>query len=103
MATALPPLSKLLSWSTVHLTAGADYWDAVAGRWESSFKTMHERVRATGWEGQAYEAAYERTYWDSARVGNAAADLRDGAKTARHGASDVTAAQGRLREAVDNA
>jgi hypothetical protein len=103
MTYPLPPLSELLSWSTTHLTAGADYWDALAGRWESSFKAIHERIRATGWEGQAYEATHERTYWDSVRVGNAADDLRDGAKTARHGASDVTAAQSRLREAVSKA
>jgi hypothetical protein len=36
-------------------------------------------------------------------VGNAADDLHDGAKTARHAASDVTAAQDRLRESVTKA
>jgi hypothetical protein len=103
MTSPLPPLSELLSWSTTHLTSGADYWDAFAGRWERSFEEIEGRVRASGWEGQAYDAAHERTYWDSVRVGNAADDLRDGASTARRGASDVTAAQGRLREAVSKA
>jgi hypothetical protein len=103
MTNPLPPLSELLSWSTMHLTAGADHWDAAAGRWESAFKSVHERIGASGWEGQAYDAARERTYWDSARVGNAADDLRDGAQTARQGASDVTTAQSRLREAVNKA
>ncbi len=36
-------------------------------------------------------------------VGNAADDLHDGAKSARHAAADVTAAQDRLRESVTNA
>src|SRR5262245_44170412 len=103
MTNPLPALSELLSWSTTHLTAGADHWDALAGRWESSFKTIHQRIRASGWEGHAYDATHERTYWDSVRVGNAADDLRDGARTARHGASDVTAARGRLRDAVSKA
>ena len=66
MTNPLPPLSELLSWSTTHLTAGADYWDSVI-------------------------------------VGNAADDLHDGAKSARHAASDVTAAQDRLRESVTKA
>jgi hypothetical protein len=103
MTGPLPPLSELLSWSTTHLTAGADSWDALASRWESSFRAIHEQIRASGWEGQGYDAAHERTYWDSVRVGNAAGDLRDGAKAARIGASDVAAAQSRLREAVSTA
>jgi hypothetical protein len=103
MTNPLPPLSELLSWSTTHLTAGADYWDALAGRWDSSFKEIHQRIRASGWEGQAYDATHERTYWDSVKVGNAADDLRDGAQTARRGASDVTSAQDRLRESVSKA
>jgi hypothetical protein len=103
MTNPLPPLSELLAWSTTHLTAGADHWDALACRWDNSFKAIHGRIRNSGWEGQAYDAAHERTYWDSVRVGNAADDLRDGANIARQGASDVTTAQGRLREAVGKA
>lgn len=103
MTGPLPPLSELLSWSTTHLTTGADSWDTIAGRWESSFKSIHERIRTSGWEGQGYDAAHERTYWDSVRVGNAADDLRDGARSARRGASDLTAAQSLLREAVSKA
>ena len=103
MPNPLPRLSELLSWSTTHLTAGADYWEAAAGQWERAFKEIHERIRIGGWEGRAYEAAHERTYRDNARVGIAAADLRDGAKVARQGASDVTMAQHRLCEAVNKA
>jgi hypothetical protein len=69
MTNPLPPLSELLSWSTTHLTAGADYWDALAGHWDSSFNQIRQRIRSSGWEGQAYDAAHERTYWDSVRVG----------------------------------
>jgi hypothetical protein len=103
MTNPLPSLSELLSWSTTHLTAGANYWDGLADRWKGAFGEIHQRIRACGWEGQAYDATDERTYWDSVLVGNAADDLHDGAKTARHAASDVTAAQDRLREAVTKA
>src|SRR3546814_6350174 len=103
MTRSLPALSELLSWSTTHLTSTADHWDALAGRWNTSFNAIHQNVRASAWEGQAYEAAHERTYWDSVRVGHVASDLRDGARIARHGASDVSAAQSQLREAVSMA
>jgi hypothetical protein len=103
MTNPLPPLSELLSWSTTHLSAGADYWDGLADRWKDAFNEVHHRLRASGWEGQAYDATDERTYWDSAIVGNAADDLHDGARTARDAASDVTAAQDRLRESVTKA
>lgn len=103
MTRSFPALSELLSWSTTHLTSAADHWDALAGRWNTSFKAIHQNVRTSAWEGQAYEAAHERTYWDSVRVGHAAGDLRDGARIARHGASDVSAAQSRLRDAVSMA
>jgi hypothetical protein len=103
MTNPLPPLSELLSWSTTHLVAGADYWDALAGRWEAAFNQIHQRIRVSGWEGQAYDAAHERTYWDSVKVGNAADDLHDGAKTARRAAGDVAAAQDRLLESVTKA
>jgi hypothetical protein len=54
MTNPLPPLSELLSWSTTHLTAGADYWDGLADRWIGAFNEIHQRIRASGWEGQAY-------------------------------------------------
>jgi hypothetical protein len=103
MTSPLPPLSELLSWSTAHLTAGADYWDGLADRWKGAFNEVHQRIRASGWEGQAYDATDERTYWDSVIVSNAAGDLHDGARTARNAASDVTAARDRLSESVTKA
>lgn len=100
MTSPLPPLSELLAWSTTHLTVSAEHWNRLADGWKSGFKEILGLIRASGWDGQAYEAADERTYWDSALVGNIADDLDDAAEHARRAADDVAAAQDRLWEAV---
>lgn len=98
-----PSLSELLSWDTTDLTEGAGYWDGLADRWESAFAEIELRIRASGWEGQAADAAIERARQDTMKVTNAAQHLRDAAKIARQGASDEQAAISRLRYAVEKA
>ncbi len=102
-ATALPTLSELLSWGTDHLTEGAEYWERTADQWDSSFAEVEQQIRASGWDGEAFDAATERAYVDKAKVGNVADDLREGARTARVGASDVSAARSRLQYIVEDA
>jgi len=102
-ATAVPTLSELLSWDTEHLTEGADYWERTANRWDSAFAEAEQQIRASRWEGEAFGAATERAYADKVRVGNVADDLREGARTARQGASDVSAARSRLQYIVEAA
>jgi Calpain family cysteine protease len=102
-ATALPNLSELLSWSTEHLTEGADYWERTADRWDSAFIEVEQQIRASGWEGSGFDAATGRTSVDKVKVGNAAESLRAGAGIARQGASEISAARNRLRYSVDDA
>src|ERR1700761_9026311 len=102
-ATAVPTLTVLLSWNTEHLTEGAQYWERTADRWDSAFAEVEQQIGASGWEGEAFGAATERGSADKVRVGNVADDLREGARTARQGASDVSAARSRLRYMVEAA
>lgn len=102
-ATALPTLSELMAWDTEHLTDGADYWERTADRWDSAFAEVDQQIRVSGWEGEAFEAATQRASGDKLTVGNVAEDLRLGARTARQGASVVSAARNRLRYVVEDA
>ncbi|HEY9305378.1 MAG TPA: C2 family cysteine protease [Mycobacterium sp.] len=101
-AAALPTLTELLSWGTDHLTEGANYWERTADRWDSSFAEVEQQVRASGWEGEAFDATAERASFDTLKVGSVADQLREGARTARLGASDVSAARDRLRYIVED-
>jgi hypothetical protein len=102
-ATAVPALSELLSWNTDHLTEGADYWESTADRWDSAFAEVDQQIRASGWQGEAFDAATERAAADKVKVGTVGDQLREGASVARQGASDISAAQSRLRYLVEDA
>lgn len=102
-AVAVPTLSELLSWNTDHLTEGAQYWESTADRWDSAFAEVEQQIRASEWEGEGFDAATERAAADKVKVGTVADQLREGASAARRGASDVSAAQNRLRYLVEDA
>jgi len=102
-ATAVPALSELLSWNTDHLTEGAQYWESTADRWDSAFAEVDQQIHASGWQGEAFDAATERSAGDKVKVGTVADQLREGASVARQGASDISAAQNRLRYLVEDA
>jgi hypothetical protein len=102
-ATASPTLSELLSWSTEHLTEGADYWERIADRWDSAFAEVEQQIRASEWAGSGFDAASDRAYVDKVKVGDTAEGLREGARIARRGASDISAAINRLRYSVEDA
>jgi hypothetical protein len=99
----VPTLSELLSWNTEHLTEGAEYWERTADRWDSAFAEVEQQIRTSGWEGEAFGAATERASVDKVKVGNVAEDLRAGASAARQGASEISAARGRLQYLVEDA
>jgi hypothetical protein len=102
-ATGLPTLSQLLAWDTEHLTAAAARWDGTADRWESAFAEVQQQIGGSGWTGQAADAANERASSDMTKVVNASGALREGARVARQGASDESAAISGLRYAVEDA
>jgi hypothetical protein len=102
-ATAVPALSELLSWNTDHLTEGADYWESTADRWDNAFAEVDQQIQASGWQGEAFDAAAARAAADKVKVGTVGDQLREGASVARQGASDISAAQNRLRYLVEDA
>src|SRR5215469_14218510 len=100
-ATASPTLSELLSWNTDHLTTGADYWEQIADRWDSAFAEVDQQIRTSGWQGAGFDAATNRAAFDKTKADNIIENLREGAKIARQGASDISAATNRLRYIVE--
>ncbi|OBK48543.1 hypothetical protein [Mycobacterium sp. 1081908.1] len=102
-AGPLPPLSELLSWGTAHLIDGADYWVRFANRLESGFVDVHQRIRMSGWEGEAYDTAEGRAASDIEKATGVGDRLRGAAKVACAGASDESAAQSGLRYALEDA
>jgi hypothetical protein len=92
-----------MSWGTGHLTEAADYWEGFADRLESGFSEVHNLIRASGWEGQAYDKSEARSAADKDKATEVADWLRTAAKAARAGASNERAAQSCLRYAVEDA
>ncbi|MGA7135646.1 MAG: hypothetical protein WBZ15_25515 [Mycobacterium sp.] len=97
----LPGLSELLAWPTDHLTEGAAYWEAVAGRWYEAFTRVWQESLSADWKGEAADALRARTYADKLQVSSLVDQLQEGATVARQGASDLSAARSRVRYAVD--
>jgi hypothetical protein len=98
-----PGLSELFGWSTEHLTEGADYLDAAADRSEAAVVGVWQDLHTHDWQGETADAARARAGSDKHKVSPVAADLREGARIAREGASNVLAAQNSLRYAVQDA
>jgi hypothetical protein len=101
--TACPGLSELLAWPTDHLTEGAEYWEAVAGRWYQAFTHFWQDSRSVDWDGRAAEAVHARTYTDRLKVSGLVDQLQEAATIARSGASDLDAARSGVRYAVEDA
>jgi hypothetical protein len=98
---ALPGLSELLAWPTDHLMEGAEYWEAIAGRWYEAFTRVWQESLSADWKGAAADALRARTYADKLKVSGLVDQLQEGAVVARKGASDLSAARSEVRYAVD--
>lgn len=98
-----PTLSQLQVWDTDHLTNAATYWAQTADRWEDIFIQVRNQSQTMGWEGQGGDALRGRTNGDLTVVSAKADQLRNAAKIARSGASDVSAAQRRVLYGVEDA
>jgi hypothetical protein len=99
----LPGISQLLAWSTEHLTEGADFLDAAAGRAEAAVIGVWQDLYTVDWRGETADAARARAGSDKEKVSPVGVDLRQGARIAREGASNVLSAQNSLRYAVEDA
>lgn len=84
----LPSLSELQAWPTEHFDAIADWCDAEADRWESSFTDAHQRVRDADWVGQGHDTAVQRLETDLSKARGGGTALRDTAKILRMGAEN---------------
>lgn len=103
VTTGLPTLSTIEAWDVDHLTEAADHWDGTANRWENVSLQVWQQSHGLDWEGQARQALVERTTADKTIVMGKADQLRDAAKIARRGASDIDAAKRRVLYAVEDA
>jgi len=92
-----------MSWGTAHLTDGAEYWERFADRLEFGFAEVHNLIRSSAWQGHAFDAAESRAASDKEKASRVGERLREAAKVSRQGASDLSAAQSRLRSAVEDA
>ena len=78
--------------STEHLYRAATDWVSSAEHWEDSFTSVHLGTLSPGgtaWEGQAAEAAQQRTFGDLVRVRGLADTLQEVAGIARRGADQL--------------
>jgi hypothetical protein len=96
-------LSQIRSWDVDHLIDAADHWTATADRWDSTFAEVHQQVHAVAWEGAGADAARDRVTADKAHAAGKGDQLREAASVARRGASDISAAHGRVMYVVEDA
>ena len=96
-------LSQIRAWSTQHLTDAAAYWTQTADRWEDAFLTMRNESHSIAWKGAGGDALRQRTTADLSVVTGKADLLRQAARIACSGASDISAAQRSVLNAVADA
>lgn len=88
-AAGVPRLSTIENWDTEHLESAARSWSDTATLWEESFDQVHQgalRPGGTVWEGEAADAAAERTFADLVKVRGASDRVTAAADIARRGA-----------------
>ncbi|MCH9729565.1 MAG: hypothetical protein K0U84_07815 [Actinomycetia bacterium] len=105
-AAASLSLSQIQSWDVEHLEEAAQRWSSTAQLWEDSFESIHRgslNPGGTVWEGEAAEAAQQRTFADLVKVRGLAEVLREASSTARWGASNLQYAQRNALTAIEAA
>lgn len=106
LAAAVPSLSQIVSWDIQHLADAARGWSATAQEWEDGFTNVHRASLAPGstaWEGEAADAAQERTYRDLLRVRSFSDTLHEAGAIARCRADELDNAKRRALRAVSEA
>lgn len=98
-AAGVPSLSTIEGWDTEHLHSAARSWSDTADLWEDSFDQVHQGALHPGgtvWEGEAADAAADRTLRDLITVRGASDRLTEAADIARRGADRL----GELKRSV---
>nr|WP_246541020.1 hypothetical protein [Mycobacterium spongiae] len=96
-------LSQIRAWGTEHLVNAASYWNKTADQWEDVFLRMRNKSHTIAWKGAGGDGLRQRTSTDLSIVSGKADQLRHAAGIARHGASDIAAAQRRVLYAIEDA
>jgi len=99
-----PTRSEIVGWDTAHLYRAAADWTSTARHWEESFDSVHRGVMSPGgtvWEGDAADAAYERTFRDLVRVRGLADALQAAAGIASRGADRLDYLKSRAVRAIE--
>ena len=105
-AAGAPTLSEVLNWDTEHLEKAAGDFARTAEHWEASFTSVRQGTLSPGgtvWEGDAAEAAQQRTSADLVQVGRLADTLHEAAGIARRGAEQLDALKRDTVNAVHDA
>jgi hypothetical protein len=101
-----PTRSQIEGWDTEHLENAARSWKATAEEWEDTFTAVHRgslNPGGTEWEGEAAEAAQQRTFADLVKVRNLSDHLVAAANIARRGADQLDYLKRMALDAVDEA
>ncbi len=102
----VPTLSEVREWDTEHLISAAGHWTTTATVWEDAFTQLASRILFPGgapWEGEAAEAAQQRTYSDKMAVIGLADQLHSASAIAKAGAREIDAARDAVLKVVDAA
>lgn len=106
IGAALPTLTQIATWDTTHLRAAGQAWSVIADGWEEHFTSAQAASQAPGgsvWEGQAAEAAQNRTYDDLVKVRQLTDGLHGAAAVARRGADQLAEVKREVLDAVQHA
>jgi len=90
--TGVPGLTQILTWDTGHLHRAAVDWTSTGEQWEEIFTGVHRGMLSPGgtvWEGNAAEAAQERSFADLVKVRGLSDVLHEAAAIARRGADQL--------------
>ena len=102
----MPSKSEIEHWDVEHLRAAGTSWSNTATLWGDSFNTVHQGALHPGgsaWEGDAADAAAERTFRDLVTARGAADRLFEAADVARRGADRLCYLKSVTVAAIDDA
>ena len=106
VSAGVPSLSQVLGWDTKHLYRAATDWTNTAERWEETVTNVHRGTLAPGgtaWEGDAADAAQDRSFSDLVTARGLSESLREAAAVARRGADQLDHLKRQAIEAINDA
>lgn len=106
VGAGIPSLSQILTWDTIHLSQAATDWVSTAERWEVTFTRVHRGTLSPGgttWEGEAADAAQDRSFADLVKVRGLADTLNIAAAVARRGADQLDYLKRQAIDAINDA